>query len=121
MIDKIDRLIDKSFKVGTPFIMTLKTYSSFLMDKVIKKYLDSKFSSNQIQLKDKYDYHYFKLPNIGNLSHHVKNNFSKLCKEFRKENFNIKLVFDSFKIKNYCSNKNPIPNDLKSFLVHKFT
>ena len=71
------------------------------MDKVIKKYLDSKFSSNQIQLKDKYDYHYFKLPNISNLSHHVKNNFSKLCKEFRKENFNIKLVFDSFKIKNY--------------------
>ena len=71
------------------------------MDKVIKKYLDSKFFSNQIQLKDKYYYHYFKLPNIGNLSHHVKKKLSKLCKEFRKENFNIKLVFDSFKIKNY--------------------
>ena len=27
----------------------------------------------------------------------------------------------SFKIKNYFSNKDPIPDDLKSFLVHKFT
>ena len=33
----------------------------------------------------------------------------------------MKLVFSSFKIKNYFSYKDPIPNDLKSFLVHKFT
>ena len=44
----------------------------------------------------------------------------KFCKEFCKENFNIKLVFSSFKIKNYFSYKDPIPNDLKSFLVYKF-
>ena len=31
------------------------------------------------------------------------------------------LVFNLFKIKNYFSCKNPIPNDLKSFLVYKFT
>ena len=43
----------------------------------------------------------------------------KLCKEFCKENF--KLVFTSFKIKNYFSYKDPIPDDLKSFLVYKFT
>ena len=56
--------------------------------------------------------------------------FLKLCSEFCKENFNIKLVFDSFniklvfnslKMKNYFSYKDPIPNNLKSFLVHKFT
>ena len=29
--------------------------------------------------------------------------------------------FNPFKIKNYFSYKNPIPNDLKSFLVYKFT
>ena len=39
---------------------------------------------------------------------------------FCKENFSIKLVFNSFKIKNYFSYKGPIPNDLKSFLVYKF-
>ena len=73
-----------------------------------------KFSSNQNQLKDRSDVHYFKLPYIGNLSHHIKNQLSKLCKEFCKENFNIKLVFNSFKIKNYFAYKD-------SFLVYKFT
>ena len=95
-------------------------YSPFLIFKVIKKYLDYKFSSNQNQLKDKYDVHYFKLPYISNLSHHIKNKLSKLCKEFCKENFNIKLVFNSFKIKNCFSYKDPIPNNLESFLVYKF-
>ena len=33
----------------------------------------------------------------------------------------MKLVFNSFKIKNYFSCKDPIPNDLKSFLAYKFT
>ena len=87
------------------------------VDEVNNKYFDYKFSSNQNELKDKSDVHYFKLPYIGNLSHHIKNKLSKLCKEFCKENFNIKLVFNSFKIKNYFSYKGPIPNDLKSFLV----
>ena len=31
----------------------------FLIDKVVKKYLDYQFSSNQIHLKDKCDVHYF--------------------------------------------------------------
>ena len=57
-------------------------YPSFLIDKVIKKYLDHKFSSNQSQLKDTSDVYYFKLPYIGSLSHHVKNIVLKLCKEF---------------------------------------
>ena len=92
-----------------------------LINKVIKKYLDYTFSSNQNQLKDKSDVHYFKLPYIGNLTRHIKNKLSKLCKEFCKENFNIKLVFNLFKIKNYFAYKDPFPNDLKSFLVYKFT
>ena len=91
------------------------------MDKVFKKYLDYKFSSNQNQLKDRSDVHYFKLTYIGNLSHHIKNKLSKLCKEFYKQNVNVKLVFNSFKIKNYFAYKDPIPNGLKSFLVYKFS
>ena len=75
-------------------------------------YLDYKFSSNQNQLKEKSEVHYFKLPCIGNLLHHIKIKLLKLCKEFCKENFKIKLVFNSFKIKNYFSYKDQIPNDL---------
>ena len=52
--------------------------------------------------------------------HHIENKLSKLCKELCKENFNIKLVCNSFKIKNYFSYKDAVPNDLKSFLVYKF-
>ena len=87
----------------------------------MKKCLDYKFSSNQNQLKDKSDGHFFELPYIGNLSQQIKYKLWKLCKEFWKENFNIKLVFNLFKIKNYFAYKEPIPNDLKSFLVCKFT
>ena len=78
-------------------------YSTFLIDKVIRKNFNHKFSSNQNQLKDTSDVHYLKLPYIRNPSHHIKNKPSKLCKEFYKENVNIKLVFTSFKIKSYFS------------------
>ena len=96
-------------------------YPPFFIDKVIKKYLDYKFSINQNQLKDKSDIHYFKLTYIGNLSRLIKIKLPKLCKGFCEENVNIKLVFNSFKIKIYFSYKDPISNDLKSFLVFKFT
>ena len=49
-----------------------------------------------------------------------QNELLKLCKEFCKENFNIKLAFNSFKIKSYFSYKDLNPDDLKSFLVYKF-
>ena len=126
-------MIDRSFKICNNWnsvhkdIECIKSnllknaYPPFLVDKVIKKYLGHKFSSNQNQLKDTSDVYYFKLPYIGNLSHHVKNQLSKLCKQFCKENFNIKLAFNSFKIKSYFSYKDPIPDDLKSFPVYKFT
>ena len=73
-------------------------YPPFLIDEVIKKYLDYKFSSNQNQVKDTSDVHYTILPCIGNLSHHIKNKLSTVWKEFYKENFNIKLFFSLFKI-----------------------
>ena len=107
-VSLIKCLIDRWFKICNSWnsfhndIESIKSnlirnaYPLFLIDQVIKKYLDYKFSNNQNQLKDKSDVHYSKLPYIGNLSHHVKNKLSKLCNEFGKENFNIKLVFNSF-------------------------
>ena len=126
-------MVDRSFKTcnnwnsfhnnieSIKFNHVKNTYPPFLIYKVIKKYLIYKFSSNQNQLKDTSNAYYFKLPYIVNLSHHIKSKLSKLCKKFCKENFNIKLVFTSIKIKNYFSYKDPIPDDLKSFLVYKFT
>ena len=98
-------MIDRSFKICDNWnsfhidIENIKSslirnaYPLFLIDKVIKKYLDYKLSSKQNQLKNKPDVHYFKLPYINNLSHHIKNKLLKLCKEFCKENFNINASF----------------------------
>ena len=53
--------------------------------------------------------------------HHIKTKLSKLCKEFCRGNFSIKLVFNFLKIKNCFSYKDPIPDYFKSFLEYKFT
>ena len=96
-ISSIKCLIDRLFKIcnnwntfhndieNTKSNLIKNAYPTFLIDKVIKKYLDYKFSSNRNQLKDTFDVHYFKLPYIGNLSHHIKNKLWKLCKKFCKE------------------------------------
>ena len=126
-------MIDRSFKIcnnwksfhddieNIKFNLIRNAYLPFLIDKIVRRYLNHKISSNQNQLKEACDVSYFKLPYTGNLSHYIKNKLSKLCKEFCKESFNIKLVFNLFKIKNYFSYKDPVPDDLKSFLVYKFT
>ena len=87
-------MIDRSFKICNNWnsfrndIENIKSnliknaYPTFLIDKVIEKYLDYKFPSNQDQSHLTPDVHYFKLPYIGNLSHHIKNKLTKLCKEF---------------------------------------
>ena len=110
-----------SFHNDIENIKSKNAYPPFLIDKVIKKYPDHKFSSNQNQLKDTSNIYYFKLQYISNLLHHIKNKLLKFCKEFCKENFNIKLVFNSFEPKSYFSYKDPISDDLKSFLVYKFS
>ena len=60
-------------------------YPPFLIDKVIKKHLGYKFSSNQNQLKDKSDVHFYNLPYIGNLLRDIKDKFLKFCNKFCKQ------------------------------------
>ena len=60
-------------------------YPLFLIDKVIKNYINYKFSSNKNQLKHTSDVHYFKLLYIGNLPHHTKIYFRNFAKSFVKK------------------------------------
>ena len=87
-------MIDRSFKIcnnwnffyndkeniKSNFIKN--SYPSLLIDKVIQKYLDHKFASNQNQLKDTSDVYYLKLPYIGNLHTELKLNFWNFAKNF---------------------------------------
>ena len=87
-ISLIKCLIDRSIKICNNWIpfhndienitsnLIKNAYPPLLIDKVIKKYLDYTFSNNQIQLKNKSDVHYFKLPDISNF----KNKLWKLWK-----------------------------------------
>ena len=72
-------------------ILIKNGYPPFLIDKVIKKYLDHKLSSKKNHLNETLEVYFFKLPYIGNILHHIKNKLSKICKKLCKENFNIKF------------------------------
>ena len=86
-------LKDRSFKIYNNWnwfhngIKSIKSnfmknaYPVFLIDKVIKKYNNYKLSSNQNQLKDSSDVHYFKLPCHAIL----KINFQNFAKSFVKK------------------------------------
>ena len=86
-IGLIKCLIDRSLKICNNWnslhndIENIKSniiknaYPLFLINKLIQKYLNHTFSSNQNQLKDTSSVYYFKLPCIGNPSHHIKRNF----------------------------------------------
>ena len=78
-ISLIKCLIDRLFKICNNWnsfhndIENIKSnlnknaYPPFFIDKVIKIYLDHKFSSNQNQLKDTSNIYYFKLSYMSNL------------------------------------------------------
>ena len=51
----------------------------------------------------------------------LKIKFRNFTKNFVKKTLTCKLVFNSCKIKKKISYKDPIPDDLKSFLVYKCT
>ena len=98
-ISLIKCLTDRSFKICNNCnsshndIENIKSnliknaYPPFLIEKVIKKYPDYKFSGNQNQLKDKSYVHYLKLQYIGNLSHHIKNKTFKTLQRVLSRTF----------------------------------
>ena len=83
-ISLINCLIDRSFKICNNWNsfhndkeniksnLNKNACPPFLMDKVIKKYLEYKFSSNQIQLKDKSD--------VVTLDYHISATFHTISK-----------------------------------------
>ena len=125
-------LIDRAFKINNTWkgfnedimkltnTLTLNGYPKSFINKNINSYLNNFFN---LITKDSENTNcsYFKLPYIGKFSNHTKKKIKTLIKRFCKDNVNIKLVFNSYKIKQYFSAKDKIPSDLKSNIVYKFT
>ena len=92
-ISLIKCLIDRSFNWNSFHndIENIKSnllknaYPPFLIDKVIKKYLDYKFSSNQNQLKDTPDVHYINYHILATFHTISKINFRNFAKSFVKK------------------------------------
>ena len=60
---------------------------------------------------------YFKLPYIGKTSVALKSKIKRLCQKY-KIDMDVRLVFQSFKLRNMFGTKDRLP--LKSFVVYKF-
>ena len=125
-------LVDRAFKINNTWlgfdsdlkdiVKTLKQnlYPQNLIDKTIKTYLDNFYSNKQKKKKDS-DIHYFKLPYLGKFSEQIKRKLHKTVSKYCKDGLQIKIVFNSFKIKQYFCYKDRVPTDLKSNLVYKFS
>ena len=77
----------KSFHIDIENIkpnLIKNAYLPFVIDKVIKKYLNFKFSRNQNELTNLM-FIPFRLSYISNLSHHIKINFRNFAKSFVKK------------------------------------
>ena len=130
-------LVDRIFKINNTttgrekdlrqLSITLQrnSFPSHLIDKIIKGY-ENKFSSRPIQNntstigENTTGVRYFKLPYVGDFFTVTRKKLKHLLDVFCKD-IDIRIVFSSFKIKNFFSFKDPIPDALKSLVVYQFT
>ena len=96
-------------------------YPKRLIDKCIKMYLDNKYvkdnKQHSIEIKE---IKYVTLPYIGKFSDFAKKKINKLISKFCNQNLQIRLVFNTCKLKSYFSNKDRLPNMFMSFVIYHF-
>jgi len=64
--------------------------------------------------------HYFRLPYVGSFTRETQKRLRKLARRYYAD-IEIKLAFSSFNIGSMFSVKDPVPLDLRSRVVYKFT
>ena len=108
-------------------IFTLKRncFPSHFIDKIIKIYnekhpFSTSSTSSSERGRDNENLRYFRLPYIGHYSKITQKRLTTIINRYCLP-FEIKLVFSQYKIKNLFSFKDPIPSNLKSGVVYKFT
>ena len=101
------------------FVLKKNSYPPFILDKIMKAYINKIHNNNNKVSSEINRLRYFKLPYVGKFSEQVQKKIAKLCKQYWNDK-NVKTVFTSFQISNYFSVKDAILYFLKSFLVYKF-
>ena len=130
-IGLIKCLIDRTYKINNSWpgfhddvskikdVLKRNSYPPFILDKIIKAYINKIHYNNNKVSSEINKLRYFKLPYIDKYSEQVQKKIAKLCKQYCNEN-NVKRVFISFKISNYFSVKDTTPCFLRSILVYTF-
>ena len=131
-INLIKTLLDRLFKICNTregFDVGVKKLTHFLLrnsfpEKVIqrniKQFLDKKSSGAEIEERN-VEIHYFKLPYVGEYSNQIKKRLSKLYKTFCKLDKDIRVIFNTSKIRDYFSTKDTVPKCFKSSVVYQYT
>ena len=103
-------------------ILKKNLFPTHLIERVINQYV-TRVESEVCSVgcvPDKVSTFYFKLPYIGHYSGVTQKRIRHLIKRYCN-NIDIKLIFSSFKIGNLFSAKDPIPSNLLSSVVYKFS
>ena len=130
----IKTLLDRIFRICTSWVIfDLETkkltktllrnmYPIRLINKQIKRYLDSKFvqKNEQGTLTTDREIRNVTLPYIGKFSDCAKKKINKLVSQFCNQKLQIRLVFTTCKLKSYFSNKDILPKMFTSFVVYHF-
>ena len=127
----IKTLVDRTYKINNTWnafhtdleqaktVLLKNQYPKTLIDKTIKNYLDSKYSTKTPENSDNTNSKYFKLPYIGKKSELVKKKLLNLSAKFCKQS-EIRVVLTSFKLKQFFQLKDMVPKNCKSNVVYKF-
>ena len=130
-IGLIRNLVDRAYKINNTFakfnddvkklfdIFKKNQYPESLISRIVHSYIDNVKSSNNSKLATDTSTLYFKLPFLE-LSNFTQRKVRLLVKKYYK-NLNIKLVFSSFKIKNFITVNDRVHRSLRSCVVYKFT
>ena len=127
-------LVDRVYKINNSwlgfhkdiknliFILRKNLFPVHIVEKVINRYLSRATirPSASSQLQQTVSTYYFKLPYVGSFTREAQKRLRKLAQRYCT-NIEIKLAFSSFKIGSMFSVKDPIPLDLCSRVVYKFS
>ena len=98
----------------------LNGYPLYYFNKVLDKFLNSSNNDNEyLDSNDDVEFVVIKIPFIGDHSYSLSNKLKKLIED--ANNCKVRIVFTSFKLRNYFSLKAKTPKHLLSNVVYKFT
>ena len=130
----VGTLVDRVYKINNSWLgfhkdikdLTLiprkNLFPVHIVEKVINRYVSRATirPSASSQVQQAVSTYYFKLPYVGSFTGETQKRLRKFVQRYCTD-IEIKLVFSSFKVGTMFSVKDPVPLDLRSRVVYKFS